>query len=89
MSRHSRLSADFNGDNAIKPGSVHISPGIYLMTEENPIKPQLGDHLMKAVRPVIASNGVPYLQIWSVGLHSMSEREKEGKKKGTGVVEQN
>ena len=35
---------------------------------------------MKAVRPVITSNGVPYLQMRLVGLHSMSEREKEGKK---------
>ena len=47
------------------------------MAEE---KPELGDRLMKAVRLIIASNGVPYLQMTSVGSHSASEREKEGKK---------
>ena len=39
---------------------------------------------MKAVRPVIASNGVPYPQMKSVGSHSTSGREKEGKKTRTG-----
>jgi hypothetical protein len=39
---------------------------------------------MKAVRPVITSNGVPYLQMRSVGSHSTSGREKEGKKEWTG-----
>ena len=33
-----------------------------------------------AVRPVIASNGVPFLQMRSVGSHSRSGREKEGNK---------
>ena len=33
-----------------------------------------------AVRPVIASNGVPFLQMRSVGSHSSSDREREGKK---------
>ena len=33
---------------------------------------------MKAVRPVIASNGAPYLYMTFVGSHSTSEREKEG-----------
>ena len=42
------------------------------MAEENPGKPQLGDRLMKAVRPVIASNGVIFLQITPVGSHSTS-----------------
>ena len=31
-----------------------------------------------AVRPVITSNGVPFLQMRSVGSHSTSGREKEG-----------
>ena len=31
---------------------------------------------MKAVRPVIASNGVPYLQMRSVGSHSTSGRAR-------------
>jgi hypothetical protein len=39
---------------------------------------------MKAVRPVIASNGIPFLQMMSVGLHSTSGREKERKMKRTG-----
>ena len=34
------------------------------------------------VRPVIASNGVPFLQMRSAGSHSASEREKEGNKEG-------
>ena len=33
-----------------------------------------------AVRPVIASNGVPFLQMRSVGLHNTSGRKKEGRK---------
>ena len=60
-------------------GAVHRSPDIYLTTEENPGNPQVGDRLMKAVRSVIASNGVPYLQMTSVRSHSTSAREKEGK----------
>jgi hypothetical protein len=31
------------------------------------------------MQPVIASNGVPFLQMKSVGSHSTSGREKEGK----------
>ena len=34
---------------------------------------------MKAVRPVIASNEVPYLQMRSVVSHSTPGREKKGK----------
>jgi hypothetical protein len=37
---------------------------------------------MKTVRPVIASNGIPYLQMRSVGSHSTSGMEKDGEKKG-------
>ena len=36
---------------------------------------------MKNVRPVIALNWVPYLQLTLGGSHSISGREKEGKKK--------
>ena len=36
------------------------------------------------VQPVIASNGVPFLQMRSVGSHSTSGREKEGIKDRTG-----
>jgi hypothetical protein len=31
-------------DNAMKPGAVHRSPGIYLIAEENSGNPQLGDY---------------------------------------------
>ena len=58
VSRQSCLSANDKGDNKMEPGAVHISLGIYLTAEKNTGKPQLGDHLMKAVRPIIASNGV-------------------------------
>ena len=49
--------------------------------------PQLRDRLMKTVPPVIASNGVLYLQMTSVGSHSRSgtERKKKGKKKRSGI----
>ena len=59
-------------------GDVHGSPRIYLMADENPGKLQLGGRLAKAVRPVLASNGFPYLQMSSVGSHSISGRENEG-----------
>ena len=50
-----------------------------LLAEETPGNLR-GDRLMKDVRPVISSNGVPFVQIKSVGSHSTSGREKEGKK---------
>ena len=52
------------------------SPGICLTAEENLGKSQLGDSLMKSVWPVIASNGFPSLQMWSIGWHSKPGREK-------------
>jgi hypothetical protein len=57
------------------PGAVHRSSPF--TTEENPGKPQLGERLMKNVQPVIASNGVPYLLMRSVGSHSTTGRESE------------
>ena len=39
--------ANDKGDNEMTLGPVHRSPGICLKAEENPGKPQLGDHLMK------------------------------------------
>ena len=39
---------------------------------------------MKAMRPVIASNEVPYIQMRSVGSHSTSGMKKEGTKEMTG-----
>jgi hypothetical protein len=68
-------------------GAVHRSPDFCLTAEENRGKPQLGDLLMKgAVRPVIASNGVPFLQMRSVGSHTTSGSDKEGIKERTGYV---
>ena len=58
-----RLSAN----NEMIPWAVHRSPGLSYGCG----KPQLGDPLMKAMRPVISSNGVPYLQMTSVGLHNV------------------
>ena len=54
------------------------------MAEENTGKAQLGDRQMNAMRSVIASNGVTFLQMRSVGSHSTSGREKEGNKERTG-----
>ena len=67
------------------PGAVHRSPGIYLTTEELLANLQLGGHLIKVVRSVIASNGVHYFKMRSVGSHSTSGREKEGNKGRTGL----
>ena len=49
------------GDNEMKLGGVQKSSAIYLTAEENPGKTDLEGSLMKAARPVIASNRVPYL----------------------------
>ena len=38
---------------------------------------------MKAVQPVIASNGFSFLQMRSVGSHSKSGKQEEGKKERT------
>ena len=68
----------------MKPGAMHRFPSIHLTTEENPGKPQLKKRLLAGLLPVIASNGVPYLQITSVGSHCMSRTEKEEIKEGRG-----
>ena len=47
VSRQSLLSANDKVDNEMILGAVHRSPVIRLTFEENPRKPQLGDHLMK------------------------------------------
>ena len=64
VSRQSRLSANDKGDE-IKPGAVHISPGIkhYNWSKLQKKKPQLGGGLMKALQPVFALNWVLYLQM--------------------------
>ena len=80
VSRQSHLSISDESFNEVVPGALHISLGICLTAEENPEKPQLGDRMMKTVRPVIVWNGVPYLQMRSVG--SQHVRKGEGGKKG-------
>ena len=57
LPRVSYQLANDKGDNEMIPEPMHKSPVSYLMAEENPGKSQLGDCLMKAVTPVIASNG--------------------------------
>ena len=47
----SYLSTNDKGDNEIKLGAVHRSPGIYLTVEENSKKLQSGEHGMKAMLP--------------------------------------
>ena len=69
------VTSNDKDDNKMIPWAVHSSPGICLRAEEK----ELGDRLMKAMRPAIASNGVPCLQMRSVGSHSSSGLEKEGK----------
>ena len=71
VSRQLPLSANDKGDNKIISGAVHRSTNIYPTAEKNSGKSQLGDRLMKAVRSVIASYGVPYLQMRSVGIISI------------------
>ena len=34
---------NYKGDNEMIPGAVHISPSIYLISEENREKPELAD----------------------------------------------
>ena len=41
--------ANDKGDNEMILGAVHRPPGICLIAEENPRKPQLGDRLMKGL----------------------------------------
>ena len=68
------------------PGSVHRSPGICLIAEENLSYRRPYDE--GAVRPIITSNGVAFLKMKLVGSHSTSGREKEGKKERTGRSKQ-
>ena len=69
MSHQSYLSANYNSNYEVELEVVHISPGIYLTVKEYPENPQLEDRLIKVLRPVIAPNGVSFLQITSVGSH--------------------
>ena len=74
VSCQSCLLASDKPDNEMKLGIMHRSPDICFTAEENPGKLLLGDCQMKAAWPVIASNGVLYLQMTSIDL---SGRENE------------
>ena len=81
-----RFLADEKGDNEMIQWAVDRCPGIYLTAEKNPRTRQLVDLLMRAVRPNIASNWNPYLQMTSVGSHSTRGRKKEREKERMGKV---
>ena len=76
-SRQSHLSATDKGDNGMKLGAVLRYPGICLTAEGNPWKSLLWNHPIKILRPIIASNGVPCLQMRLIGLHNRSARRGE------------
>ena len=63
-------------------GYAQIS-GIYLKAEGIPGNPYLRDDLMEIMRPIIASNEIPYFQKMSVGSHK-SWKEKKGNKESVG-----
>ena len=70
-----------NGNEMIS-GNMHMSPGIYLIAEENLGKYQPGDCLMKAVRPVIAIKCglLPPNEVGRLAQHARKGQErKEGK----------
>ena len=73
--------ASGKGDNEMILAAVHRSPAICLTAEETSARRPSDEG---AVPPVIASNGVPFLQMRSVGSHSTSGREKEGIKERMG-----
>ena len=54
MSRQSGVSASDKCDNEVNPEAVDRSPGIYLTAVKSHGKPQIRDHVTKAVGPVIA-----------------------------------
>ena len=62
---------DEKDDSGVGPDRVHRFSRCHLTTEENPVKPQLGDSL-KAIGHVIASNGVHLRQMRSVEWQSLS-----------------
>ena len=70
--------ANDKGDNEMTLGAVHRCFGISLTAEENPQKTSARRPSDEgAMRSVIASNGVLFLQMRPVGPHSTSGREKE------------
>ena len=57
---HAFTSVGYAHDNEMKPGAVKRYPGIFVKSEENYGKPQLGYRVIKAVTPVVASSEDPY-----------------------------
>ena len=76
--------ANDKGDNEMILGAVHSSPGFALRLRKPRKTSARRPSDEGAVRPVIASNGVPFLQMRPVGSHSTSGRKKEGKKESMG-----
>ena len=78
--------ANDKGDNEMILGAVHSSPCICRTAEgkKNQKTSARRPSDKGAVRPVIVSNGAPFLQMMSVGSHSTSRREKVGNKERTG-----
>ena len=79
-------AANDNGDNEMILGVVHRTPGIVLQLRKTPARRPSDEG---AVRPVIASNGTPFLKLRSVGSHSRSGSEKEGNEGRTWWVTSN
>ena len=67
--------ANDKGDKEMILGAVHKPHGIYRTVEENPEKPQLRNRLMKGLCNQSSPQIGPFLQMMSVGSHSMSGRE--------------
>ena len=71
--------ANDKGDNKMILGAVHRSPDICLTAEENPGKPQLGDHLMKGLCDQ-SSSQMGSLPPNDVGTIAHHVRKGEGRK---------
>ena len=69
--------ANDKDDSEMILGAVHRSSGINLQLRKTSARRPSDE---RVVRPVIASNGVSFLQMRSVGSHSTSGMKREGKK---------
>ena len=81
MQRVSRQSANDKGDNEVKSGAVHRSPGICLTAEENPEKTSARRRSDELCKTIYRLNWSPLPPNRSIGSHITSEREKRKKKK--------
>ena len=75
VSHQSLLSANGKVDNEMISGTVHRSPSSFLISKENPGKPQLGDRFCK----------LSSLHMRSVGSHNTPGMKKEEKKEKMGL----